>query len=85
MLFKVWRLNPSGNIDAIGYGSCFLPNKSGPKEFVCEPWRPRGSPIQEASAFYMGVTPKLAAEEGLSGFHFAKCSTQTTARIHLYC
>ena len=69
----------------IGTGSCLLPNKSGGTELICELWRPRGSPLQEATALYLGVPPTLASEEAMRPQQFSMLYTQTTGRVHIYC
>eukprot|EP00826_Nyctotherus_ovalis_P005834 TRINITY_DN11329_c0_g1_i1.p4 TRINITY_DN11329_c0_g1~~TRINITY_DN11329_c0_g1_i1.p4 ORF type:complete len:100 (+),score=26.02 TRINITY_DN11329_c0_g1_i1:244-543(+) len=85
MRLKVWRLNASGNIDVVGYGSCILPSKSGAAQIVSETWRPRGSPVQEAQALYLGVPPKLSSEDSMTRLQFSMLYTHTTGRVHISC
>ena len=84
-IFKVHRLDRFGKIDCVAYGSTFLPNQPGSHEFECSTWRPMGSLMDEAHAFYLGGPPKFTTLNPLTKkLELRKnISTISSGTIHL--
>ena len=85
LLVRVWRLDLYENIDIVGYGSCLMPNQSGPTDLICETWRPKGSPMQESQAFYLEGPPKITGADVLSIGQISMISSQSSGRVHIHC
>ena len=86
-ILKVWRLDQFGKVDCISYGSAVLPNEAGSFEFESPTWRPMGSLMDEAHAFYLGGPPKFVTLNPLTRQLTLRenISTISSGTLHIQC
>ncbi|CAM9602015.1 unnamed protein product [Ectocarpus sp. 13 AM-2016] len=65
MMLQVWQLDTHGRNVLRGYGFRHLPSTPGFSEVSVPCWRPSGSMQEETAAFFLGVTPRLTAEDAV--------------------
>ncbi|CAM9637468.1 unnamed protein product [Scytosiphon promiscuus] len=65
LMLQVWQLDTHGRNVLRGYGFRHLPSSPGFSEVSVPCWRPSGTMQEETAAFFLGVTPRLAAEDAV--------------------
>ncbi|CAM9757050.1 unnamed protein product [Ectocarpus sp. 8 AP-2014] len=65
MMLQVWQLDTHGRNVLRGYGFRHLPSTPGFSEVSVPCWRPSGSMQEETAAFFLGITPRLTAEDAV--------------------
>ncbi|CAB1115363.1 unnamed protein product [Ectocarpus sp. CCAP 1310/34] len=65
VMLQVWQLDTHGRNVLRGYGFRHLPSTPGFSEVSIPCWRPSGSMQEETAAFFLGVTPRLTAEDAV--------------------
>eukprot|EP00047_Mylnosiga_fluctuans_P006538 m.247560 g.247560 ORF g.247560 m.247560 type:complete len:176 (-) comp15424_c0_seq1:25-552(-) len=58
---EVWHYDMFGRCELYGYGFCHVPTTPGMHELECVCWRPAGSVMDEAKAFFIGGGPQLVS------------------------